>query len=446
MAQFYSPKRRVATRPTAQILTVTVTDLDSFGQGVARHQGKTVFVTGVLPGEQAEIQLTEEKRQFAKGKLKRLLQSSPQRVEPRCPYFGVCGGCQQQHASEALQQQSKLAALSRMISGETGVQLPAEPVIAGPQYGYRRRARLGLLWQPKQQQLLMGFRQAASAELVTVKQCPVLAVELEQLLVPLYQCLNGLQAVKRLGHVELVLADNGPVLVLRHLAPLSEHDRQLLLQFAQQRGLTLYLAPDSVQLEKLYGETPYYQVDGLRLAFNPRDFIQINDAVNHQMVAQALEWLEVGPNDRVLDLFCGMGNFTLPLARRAKSVVGIEGVATLVANGQYNAHQNLLTNVSFFHEDLEGAVAQQPWAVQGFDKVMLDPARAGAAGVMSHIVKLAPGRVVYVSCNPSTLARDSKVLLAAGYHLVRVRMLDMFPHTGHLESMALFTKASGAQK
>ena len=444
MAQFYSPKRRVTTRPTSQLLTVTATDLDSFGQGVAHHQGKTVFVAGILPGEQAEIQLTEDKKHFAKGRLKRLLTRSPQRVEPHCPHFGVCGGCQQQHASEALQQQSKSAALLRMMGRETGVTPPSEPVIAGPQYGYRRRARLGLLWQPRQQSLQMGFRQAASTELVTIAQCPVLAAELEQLLVPLRECLAGLQAVKRLGHVELVLADNGPVLVLRHLDNLKEEDRQALLSFARQRNIMLYLAPDSDRLEKLWGETPYYQIDGLRLAFNPRDFIQVNNEVNQQMVAQALEWLEIGPNDRVLDLFCGMGNFTLPLARRANAVVGIEGVATLVANGQYNAHQNLLTNVSFFHENLEDDVARQPWAAQGFDKVMLDPARAGAPGVMSHIVKLAPKRVVYVSCNPATLARDSQVLLAAGYCLARVRMLDMFPHTGHLESMALFIHASGA--
>ncbi|HEJ9096791.1 TPA: 23S rRNA (uracil(1939)-C(5))-methyltransferase RlmD [Serratia odorifera] len=446
MAQFYSPKRRVTTRQSPQILTVTVDDLDPFGQGVARHNGKAVFVAGVLPGEQAEIQLTEDKRQFAKGKLKRLLTRSPQRVEPQCPHFGVCGGCQQQHADAALQQQSKAAALGRMIERETGVRVPPEPVIAGPQYGYRRRARLGLAWQPRRQSLTMGFRQAASNDLVPISHCPVLAPALERLLQPLHACLSSLQAANRLGHAELVLADNGPLLVLRHLDALKPADRQALLAFAEQHTLAVFLAANSERLEKLCGETPYYQVDGLRLDFSPRDFIQVNDAVNQQMVAQALEWLELQPNDRVLDLFCGMGNFTLPLARRAKAVVGIEGVATLVANGQYNAHKNLLNNASFFHENLEDDVERQPWAAQGFDKVMLDPARAGAAGVMSHIVKLAPERVVYVSCNPSTLARDSKVLLAAGYRLARVRMLDMFPHTGHLESMALFINdtASGA--
>ncbi len=435
MAQFYSPGRRTTTR---KILTVQVSDLDTFGQGVAHHLGKAVFIPGTLPGECAEIQLTEDKRQFARGKVIRLLSQSGQRVTPRCSHFGVCGGCQQQHAAISLQESSKSAALLRLIARETGATPELAPTIQGPDYGYRRRARLGLYYQPKQQRLLMGFRQSGSHELVAIRQCPVLCTELEALLVPLYTCLAGLQGVRRLGHAELVLADNGPLLVLRHLDALVAEDHQRLLAFAQQHALALYLAPGNGTLIKLCGEDPYYQIEGLGLAFNPHDFIQVNDTVNQQMVHQALEWLDVQPQDRVLDLFCGMGNFTLPLARRAARVVGIEGVASLVANGQYNSQSNLLDNAVFFHENLEDEVSQQPWAAQGFDKILLDPARAGAPGVMPQILTLAPQRVVYVSCNPTTLARDSKVLLSAGYQLVRVGMLDMFPHTGHLESMALF--------
>ena len=448
MAQFYSPNRRVTTRQT---ITVTATDLDAFGQGVARHNGKAVFVSGLLPGEQAEVTLTEDKSKYAKGRLKRLLTTSADRVKPVCPHYSVCGGCQQQHASEALQQSSKSASLLRLISRETGVQADPQPVIAGPQYGYRRRARLGLQIagvKPGRKAgtatgpLVMGFRQEGSNDLVAITKCPVLRPELEQLLVPVQECLSSLSAAKRLGHLELVLADNGPLLVLRHLEPLSEADRARLTTFAAQHQLTIFLAPDSDTLERLCGETPDYQIDGLNLKFGPRDFIQVNDAVNQQMVAQALQWLELTPEDRVLDLFCGMGNFTLPLAKRAKQVVGVEGVATLVANGQDNARNNGLENASFFHENLEDDVSKQPWAAQGFNKILLDPARGGAAGVMAHIVKLAPARVVYVSCNPTTLARDSKMLLEAGYRLAQVRMLDMFPHTGHLESMALFINPS----
>lgn len=429
MAQFYSAKRRVTT---SQKVTVTVTDLDPFGQGVARHNGKALFIPGLLPGETADVVLKEDKRQFSRGEVKRRLNDSDERVTPRCPHFGVCGGCQQQHASIALQQRSKSAALARLM--KQGV----DEVIAGEPWGYRRRARLSLSWQPKSQSLEMGFRKAGGNDIINVTRCPVLVPRLEALLAPLRECLSGLQAVRQLGHVELVEADNGPLMVLRHTAALSATDREKLEQFSHSQELSLYLAPQSEILEQVSGESPWYSSDGLRLTFSPRDFIQVNDGVNQQMVARALEWLDVQPGDRVLDLFCGMGNFTLPLAKRAASVVGVEGVADLVAKAQDNAQQNGLQNVTFFHENLEEDVTKQHWASRGFDKVLLDPARAGAAGVMQHILKLSPGRVVYVSCNPATLARDSEALLNAGYQIQRLAMLDMFPHTGHLESMVLF--------
>ncbi|MEQ1974624.1 23S rRNA (uracil(1939)-C(5))-methyltransferase RlmD [Xenorhabdus sp. SGI240] len=438
MVQFYSPNRRSVNRG---IISVTADNLDAQGQGIARHQGKTIFIAGLLPGEQAQIQLTEEKRQFAKAKVVKRLSDSPQRVAPHCPHFKVCGGCQQQHVATELQVKTKASVLEHLIQRETGISISAEPIIRSPEYGYRRRARLGLQYHAKQQTLLMGFRQRQTNDLVNIKRCPVMRPELEQLLQPLYQCLNSLYAVKRLGHVELVLAESGPLVVLRHLDPLKQEDQETLRIFSVQYNVAIYLLGDEKSLEPLMeGQTaPWYQVNGLKLVFSPQDFIQVNDAVNQQMVAQALAWLDLQSTDRVLDLFCGMGNFTLPIATKVQATVGVEGVAELVVSGQYNARLNKLNNVDFFHENLESDIHQQPWAAQGFNKVLLDPARAGAAGVMAHIVKLVPEKVVYVSCNPTTLARDSKVLLEAGYHLVSVRMLDMFPHTGHLESMALFS-------
>lgn len=429
MAQFYSAKRRVTTR---QIITVTVNDLDPFGQGVARHQGKALFISGLLPQEQADVVVVEDKKQYARAQVKRRLSDSPQRQAPRCPHFGICGGCQQQHASIELQQQSKRAALARLMKRDV------DDIIAASPWGYRRRARLSLNYQPKSQQLQMGFRKANASEIVDVVQCPVLVPTLGALLPAVRECLSELKSVRQLGHVELVQADNGPLMVLRHTAALPAADKEKLERFSQSHGLSLYLAPQSEILEHIRGEAPLYTSDGLRLVFSPRDFIQVNDGVNQLMVRTALEWLDIQPQDRVLDLFCGMGNFTLPLAKRAAQVVGVEGVPALVAKGQENAALNGLHNVTFFHENLEEDVTRQVWAKHGFDKVLLDPARAGAAGVMLHIIKLAPRRVVYVSCNPATLARDSDVLLQAGYTIQRLAMLDMFPHTGHLESMVLF--------
>ena len=429
MAQFYSAKRRVTTR---QIITVTVNDLDSFGQGVARHNGKTLFIPGLLPQESADVAITEDKKQYAKAQVKRRLNDSPDRVTPRCPHFGICGGCQQQHASIELQQRSKSAALSRLMNNDV------TEVIADAPWGYRRRARLSLNFQPKTQQFQMGFRKSASSDIVDVRQCPILVPQLEALLPDLRACLGSLQGIRHLGHVELVQADSGTLMILRHTTPLSRADNEKLERFSHSKGLSLYLAPQSEILETVSGQTPWYESNGLRLNFSPRDFIQVNAGVNQKMVASALQWLDVQPGDRVLDLFCGMGNFTLPLATRAASVVGVEGVPALVEKGRENAQQNGLHNVTFFHENLEEDVTRQPWAKNGFDKILLDPARAGAAGVMQHIIKLQPGRVVYVSCNPATLARDSEALLRAGYQIQRLAMLDMFPHTGHLESMVLF--------
>ena len=431
MAQFYSAKRRVTTR---QIITVTVNDLDPFGQGVARHNGKALFIPELLPQESAEVVITEDKKQFARAQVKRRLNDSPQREVPRCPHFGVCGGCQQQHASISLQQRSKSAALSRLMKCEVS------DVIADTPWGYRRRARLSLNYRPKEQKLQMGFRKSASSDIIDVKQCPILVPQLEVLLPHIRACLESLQGLRHLGHVELVQAGSGTLMILRHTAPLSVQDKEKLECFSHSQGLSLFLAPQSEILESISEESPWYDSNGLRLTFSPRDFIQVNEGVNQQMVARALEWLDVQPEDRVLDLFCGMGNFTLPLATRAANVVGVEGVPALVEKGRENALNNGLHNVTFFHENLEEDVTRQPWAKNGFDKVLLDPARAGAAGVMQHIIKLEPIRVVYVSCNPATLARDSDALLNAGYVIRRLAMLDMFPHTGHLESMVLFER------
>lgn len=441
MAQFYSSSPRKATQQT---IIVTPHELDSLGQGVARHEGKTIFISGALPGEQVEAVIYENKRNYSKAKTKKILSPSDQRVTAACAYYEVCGGCNQQHASSALQQSNKSHALGQLFMRETGLLPRQGEVISGRAYGYRRRARLGLQYHVKQKRLQMGFRQRASNDLVEITQCPIMVNQLEQLLVPLRRCLSSLSAIKKLGHAELVLADNGPLLVLRHLAALSDDDRQILLQFAQQHHLSIYLAGDSDRLERLTGSDPYYRIDDLELGFNPRDFIQVNASVNQLMVAQALEWLDIQASDRVLDLFCGMGNFTLPIAKRARQVIGVEGVASLVMTGQKNAQINGLTNVEFMHHNLEQDVSCQPWAGQGFNKILLDPARAGAAEAIPQMVKLQPERIVYVSCNPQTLVSDTKLLLSSGYGLTQLRMLDMFPQTGHIESIALFVKKSFA--
>lgn len=440
MVQFYSPKKR-SVKKQATTLEVTASALDANGQGIAHAEGKTIFIKGLLPDETAKIRLTEEKRQFAKGEVVKRLTTSSQRIVPHCRYYERCGGCQQQHVPIALQRTTKASVLSHLIKRETNVVISAEPVIAGEEYGYRRRARLGLRYH-SEHGLVMGFRQERSNDLVMIKECPVLKPQLNDLLSPLWNCLKQLSAVRDLGHVEMVLADNGPLIILRHLSPLSDDDKQSLRAFSQYNQVTIYLAGNNDEIARLTTTQwePFYQIEGLSLQFAPTDFIQVNDEINPKMVTQAMEWLALSPADRVLDLFCGMGNFTLPIAKRVSEVVGVEGVPALVAMAKKNAELNQLNNAHFWHADLSADFSMMPWAKEGFNKVLLDPARAGAAQVMSHIVRLSAEKIVYVSCNPTTLARDSKVLLDSGYQLTSLKMLDMFPQTGHLESMALFSR------
>lgn len=245
----------------------------------------------------------------------------------------------------------------------------------------------------------------------------------------------------QLGHVELVLGDNGPCITLRHMSNLTEPEVEALVKLAERHNATLYLMPQTDQLDLISGEIPFYQENGVKVPFTPNNFIQVNQAVNQKMVAQAIQWLDPQDSDRVLDLFCGLGNFSLPIAKLAKHVVGIEGVAEMVEKATNNASLNQINNAQFYHANLEQDFDGQVWAAEKFDKVLLDPARAGASGIIDQVSALGAQRVVYVSCNPATLARDSQSLIEQGYKLTKLGMLDMFPHTSHLESMALFEKS-----
>ncbi|GHA57136.1 23S rRNA (uracil(1939)-C(5))-methyltransferase RlmD [Photobacterium aphoticum] len=437
MARFFKPQKRKVTDTKHK--EITLSRLDHLGAGIGHLDRKPVFVDGGLPGEKVVVQLTEEKKQYARAKLIKCLTRSDARIAPQCPLYAECGGCNLQHLSHDGQIAAKQQSLSELMGkfAKAGQIEQVAPIVSQP-WGYRRCARFSLM--PMGKGLVMGFRKKQSKDIVNVEQCPVLAQSLNALLSPLREMLLLLQGKKHLGHVELVEADNGRVVLIRHLQAFSDQDMTVLKQFADQHQVMLYLAPTADTVESLTEDRPHYMLDGLTLSFSPKDFIQVNRAVNEQMVAQAIDWLAVTPQDRVLDLFCGLGNFSLPLAKQANALVGVEGIDEMVHRASENAANNQLHNAAFYQANLEDDVTAMPWAQEKFNKILLDPARAGAAGVMEHVVKLHPERVVYVSCNPATLARDSQVLLAHGYQLEKLGMMDMFPHTGHLESMALFVK------
>ncbi|MEH0371843.1 23S rRNA (uracil(1939)-C(5))-methyltransferase RlmD [Vibrio mimicus] len=438
MARFFQPKKQSTIDKKHQ--PASIERLDHQGSGLAFLQKKPLFVDGALPGEEVLIQLTESKSKYARGQLIKVLKPSTERVEPFCAHYAQCGGCDLQHLDRTGQINHKQQALSQLMVKFAGQSLALSAPVCSDDQGYRRRARLSLMWDKKTQQLQFGFRRKQSKAIVSVTHCPVLDPSLNALLPELNALLSQWSQPELLGHVELVKGDNTQVLVLRHLGVLAEQDQQSLSDFATQKGLTLYLTLEAGELQHVQGEAPYCEETGSRLSFLPNHFIQVNRAVNQQMVEQALNWLEVNKQDRVLDLFCGLGNFTLPLAKQAQEVVGVEGVEEMVQHATHNAKLNQINNVAFYQANLEQDMTNASWAQQKFAKVLLDPARAGAEGIVDQLAALGAERVVYVSCNPATLARDSQSLLSQGFRLEKLGMLDMFPHTSHLESMALFVK------
>ncbi|WP_219597797.1 23S rRNA (uracil(1939)-C(5))-methyltransferase RlmD [Aeromonas salmonicida] len=439
MAQFFKPQKK-STQP--QRIEFTVDSLDHHCVGIGRHQGKAIFIEGALPGEQIKARILDDKKQYAHAALQQVVTSAANRIAPFCSHYRECGGCNAQHLGEADQQAAKEAGLVSLFERLGQIKAPVlEPVLTGESRAYRRVCRLAIKFDKNGRCTRVGFRRRQSNDLVEIEGCPVLAEPLSALIVPLRECLNRLKSQRELGHAELIQAEQGIMMLLRHTGRPNEADRALLVAFAKSQGIDLYLQAADERIEPLHQAfQPSYSLDGLSLAFAPGDFIQVNGPINQSMVAQALAWLGASKDDKVLDLFCGIGNFTLPLARQAREVVGVEGDLAMVARAEENARRNGIDNARFYKADLSGDIVGMSWAREGFDLVLLDPARPGALEVMGHVVKLSPKRVVYVSCNPVTLARDSQVLVKGGYRLVRLGMLDMFPHTGHLESMALFER------
>jgi 23S rRNA (uracil1939-C5)-methyltransferase len=442
MAQFFKAKPKTSLM-NQQKIQVTANTLDHLGAGVAQFNGKVLFVPGLLPGETADVKLTEDKKQYARAQLLKLQQASAHRCEPVCAYYGSCGGCDLQHLQIAEQRQYKQQVLRELFSKFSGIdELPPIEVLSDAPLAYRRKARLATWYDKANKRFFLGFRAKESTKVVAITECPVLLPALSALIKPLAAALAQLQSVASLGHVELIAADSGVLVVLRITKALSDKDRQRLLTLAENLDCQLVLQSAEDEYEYLRGAQPFYQFtqrnSPLTLHFNPGNFIQVNGAVNRLMLAKALEWLDPKADEHILDLFCGMGNFSLPLATSGARVTGVEGVQQLVQQARSNAVAAGMDNCEFFCADLNGDLSGQPW-LQQVDKLLLDPSRAGAWELLSQLPLLAPRSLVYVSCNPANLARDSAKLVAQGYQLSKLALLDMFPQTHHMEAIALFT-------
>ena len=418
--------------------------LDAAGRGVARNAGKVVFVEGALAGELVEARLLESRGKFDRARVTQILRPSASRRTPRCPHFGVCGGCSTQHIDARTQVAAKQRGLEDNLA-RIGKVRPDEMLapIYGEEWGYRHRARLSVRFVEGKGGALVGFREKKSTYVADMRSCEVLPPEISSLLVPLRKLIGALSIRDRVPQVEIAVGEAASVLLFRHLLPLSDDDHVLLRRFADTHAVHVWLQPAGPETvapfhpgarDALFYDLPEF---GLRISFQPSDFTQVNPAVNRLLVSRAVRLLDPQPGERVADLFCGIGNFSLPLARRGAQVIGFEGSALLVERARQNAAANDLV------AQFEIADLFQPnlGAYGRFDKFLIDPPREGAIELINSLPDDWPRRIVYVSCDAATLARDAGVLVhAKGFRLSSAGVVNMFPHTAHVESIALFER------
>ncbi|MBP8028000.1 MAG: 23S rRNA (uracil(1939)-C(5))-methyltransferase RlmD [Acinetobacter sp.] len=455
-------KHRTKPRPAQQpIYTFQVESLSHEGRGIAHYgshpdhpsekQGKKVFIRYALPGETVSAQITNVVKRLEEADSTALL-SEPAaiRIEPKCPHFTVCGGCNMQHIQLDEQIRLKQDVLKSHLEHFAGIQ-PEQwlPALRSSREDYRRKARIGVRYLPHKDKLVVGFRENQSNKLISIDRCMVLDREFGSI-TALKQLLQSLKAKAAIGHIELAMGDDEIALLVRHTEKLSQQDVNQLKQFALNKQWQLYLQPEGAEsLHRVDDPTAamrlHYALDDfdLKFGFSPLDFTQVNSTINPQMVKLACDLLQLQQGERVLDLFCGLGNFTLPLARcvgETGQVVGVEGSEEMVRRAAENAEINGIIHAHFYSQDLTKDFSHHSWANQGFDALLIDPPRAGAEEIMHYVPKFGAKKIVYVSCNPATLARDAGVLAQHGYRLKKAGVMDMFTHTGHVESIALFEK------
>lgn len=427
-----------------------IESLDHEARGITRQEGKTVFVDGALPGETVEYASFRRKPSYELAHLVRVLKPSVARIEPRCPHFGICGGCAMQHMDPAAQVAAKQRVLENSLwhVGRVKPETILPPVHGAP-WGYRHRARLGVRRLVNKGGVLVGFHEWRSSYIADIRACDVLAPHVSALLMPLRALVDSLSIADRLPQIDVSVGEHCTALLLRILEPLKAPDEKLLRAFADQHNVVLYLQPKgpdtAYRFYPLPGPRLSYTLPefDLELDFRPTDFTQVNHAVNRVLVRRSLRLLEPQPGERIADMFCGLGNFTLPIARSGASVVGVEGSEALVGRGRENAEANGLAGlVEFGVANLFECTEASLAALGHFDKMLIDPPREGAMELVKAIGANGPRRIVYVSCNPATLARDAAVLVNVhGYRFVSAGAFNMFPHTSHVESIAVFERA-----
>ncbi len=441
----HSSKRR----PPQGTFEATVESLSHEGRGIAHVNGKTTFIDGTLPGERVSFQYTRTRGRHDEGKAVVILEPAAERVAPPCAHFGVCGGCSLQHMAPAAQLQHKQSVLLEQLR-HVGKVEPQEvlPPLVGPVFGYRHRARLGAKLVAKKGGVLVGFREKASPFIADIAQCEVLHPAVGLHLRELRSLIAGFSIREQIPQIEVAIGDAQTALVIRHLAAFSIEDLAQIKTFAETHGMQIYSQSGSLDTIVPIWPNPapalYYDLPAaeIRIEFGPSDFTQVNPAINREMVPRVVDLLRLEKQDQVLDLFCGLGNFSLPISRRTTFVTGVEADTDLVARAQKNAEMNAIANAAFIAADLTDQERKREFLSQSFDKVLLDPPRTGAIEIIQRLNLMRTQRLVYVSCNPATLARDAGALVHEhGFRLQQTGVMDMFPHTTHVEALAVFQRA-----
>lgn len=442
--------RRPKVKPDNTPRQAYIENFSHDGKGIARIEGKATFIQGALPKELVEFQYIRVKKEFDEGRLLSVLDASSLRVEPKCIQYAMCGGCSLQHMKEEEQIHYKQEQLLDLLS-RYGHTQPQEiiPPLTSNHWNYRNKARLSVRFVEKKQSTMVGFRERNNPRYITeIAHCPVLNKKVDADLMALRYLVDSMDDKHSIAQIEVAAGDTEVALILRNLNPLTNDDELKIKHFAKQYEYKIFLQPGGP--DTIYSFYPAQSSDYLTyqlpdyditFQFHPSDFTQVNGALNRSMVNLALQLMDLKSSDRVLDLFCGLGNFSLPMARFAAQVVGIEGSSTMVERAAMNAKANGLTNVDFYAANLDDALEVKNIVRQSFNKVLIDPPRSGALELVKQMDVLNPERIVYVSCNPVTLARDTDVLVnQKGYILLKAGVMDMFPHTAHVESIALFEK------
>jgi len=419
------------------------------GRGIAHINGKTVFVFGALKGEEVRIQIKKTNRNFDQAVTLDVIQSSALRIQPKCDAFDVCGGCSLQHMDNDDQVEFKQQSLLEMM-GHAAIEVgEVIPALRSKAWGYRRKARLGVKYVRKKGRVLVGFRERNTPYLADMSACEVLVPEVGHRLNELASLIDSMDARESIPQIEVACDDDHVTLVFRSLKTLSREDSDKLIDFGKANALWIQLqpgGPDSIINLYPDSQAMYFSPladDDIKIGFEVVDFTQVNSAMNQQMVGQALRYLDLKRKDRVLDLFCGLGNFTLPIARRCAAVTGIEGDLSMVKRAKDNALEHHIDNSEYFIADLTRPDPEAGWMRQQYDKILLDPPRSGAQEIVELISRFKARVIIYVSCQPSSLVRDSKILCDNGYRLTHLGIMDMFPQTAHVESMAIFELAGG---